>query len=160
MSELLRSVAFLASLSMCACGGDISPPSDTAVLDFFKQNRAEVYSFVQFCEENTDVRVIGESPGETTGAWSSAYPEDTAVESIRALMNKMNVKALSCTHDGSLPTTPLISVVIQLYRKGTSFSSTMSGIIFFTTDGSHIEDAQKRGELKSLGEQGWYMYSL
>ena len=113
---------------------DTMPPDEDIEILFTNKNDS-IKQLVEFCKsENTDI------------------------SEARRAFTDIGGEALMCTRDWSQQDFPLVSVTLPLYSSGLSVSGVSKGIKFIPIVSNNVKARVKSGELKKLGEDGWYIY--
>tara|TARA_R110000850_G_scaffold246338_2_gene371221 strand:- start:207 stop:719 length:513 start_codon:yes stop_codon:yes gene_type:complete len=137
---------------------DTMPPDEDIEILFTNKNDS-IKQLVEFCKSNPSVKWLGtESTGIDLSTVLAFKPENTDISEARRAFTDIGGEALMCTRDWSQQDFPLVSVTLPLYSSGLSVSGVSKGIKFIPIVSNNVKARVKSGELKKLGEDGWYIY--
>lgn len=135
-------------------------PSDEEMKIFFFENMPDILSVRDFCMNNLGVKWLGIESGDVEVAGSvKATPDVELLHEVRESLKFLGAEVLICTRDWSLPSIPLVSVVLPLYSSGLSVSGSRKGYRYIVNLNASVKAKIQSGELIVLGEKGWYIYS-
>lgn len=152
----------LASLSGCdtkSLGGNNSLPTDASIKNLYLNNKNSINSLVEFCISNPSVKWLGVGLMDIElSTIMSLKPDSATVNKAKESLSDVGAESLMCTRDWGEPDYPLVSVTMPLYGSGISVSGVSKGIRFFPNISDYVQAKVKDGELKILGDDGWYIY--
>ncbi|MDG5499643.1 hypothetical protein [Marinobacter sp. BGYM27] len=158
--ERLRGLIVLLMMVLVGCDAFSSAPSDSSVKYLYQKNHSVLNGFVEFCRNNPGVKWLSDGRDEIDlSTLLSAKPDPAVLSGIRNDLSNVGALSLSCTRDWSMTNYPLVAVTVPLYGVGVSVSGSSKGIMHFAHVSEFVQRKTEKGELKSLGEEGWYIYS-
>ncbi len=133
--------------------------SDENIEALFENKNDSIKKLFEFCKSNPSVKWLGtESTGIDISTALDLKPDNTDISEARRAFSDIGGEALMCTRDWSQQDFPLVSVTLPLYGSGLSVSGVSKGIKFIPIFSKNVQARVKSGELKNLGEEGWYIY--
>ena len=152
----------LAPLSGCDAeklGVSDSLPPDESIEDLYLNNKSSIRGLVEFCTSSPSVKWLGVKPADIELSTAlNSKPDSAAVSKAKKSLSDIGAESLMCTRNWGEPDYPLVSVTVPLYGAGISVSGVSKGIRFFANVSDYVQVRVKAGELKSLGDDGWYIY--
>lgn len=153
-------LVFLLLSFLTGCYAYNSLPTDTDIENAYFNNNSSFNALVGFCNKNPSVKWLGIKPEDID--LSSALdlePDITSVIRAQETLLEVGSKTLMCTRDwGGEADYPLVAVTVPLYSIGISVSGVSKGIKFISRENIYVKARIESGELKSLGDDGWYIY--
>jgi hypothetical protein len=143
---------------LAACGSE-SLPTDADIEDLYFNNKSAVEGLVDFCISNPGVKWLGVKPEaiDLSTAYNSKL-DNVAVLKAQKKLADIGAVSLFCTRNWGELDYPLVSVTVPLYGAGISVSGVSKGIKFIFKNSGHVQAKVKSGKLKSLGDDGWYIF--
>lgn len=155
-------LVLLAPLSGCDASkldGSDSLLPDASIEDLYLNNKSSIKALVEFCTSSPSVKWLGVKPTDMElSTVLSSKPDSAAVNKAKKTLSDVGAESLMCTRDWGEADYPLVSVTVPLYGAGISVSGVSKGIRFFSNVSDYVQARIKAGELKSLGDEGWYIY--
>jgi hypothetical protein len=140
-------------------GGSDSLLSDVSIEELYFSNKDAVKSLVDFCVSNPSVKWLGvNSERVSLSTVLNLKPDIAAVIEARNTVANIGGQSLVCSRNWQDLDYPLLAVMVSLDNIGISVSGSSKGIIYFFKFGDHVDSMIKTGSLKSLGDEGWYIY--
>lgn len=160
-SKPMRILVLISFIILIGCGrgNNGAVPTDGEVEVFYKSNVVKLTSFVQFCADHKSVKWVGQNLHDIDIALhdNDAVPEET-LKQLHRKMQELEVESFSCSRNWSERGHPLISVTIPLYTIGLSVSGSSKGLKYLTENAQSVQSRVDTGELRAIGDGGWYIF--
>ena len=156
----MRSIYTLAAIfSLTACTPD--PPSDEKLTKVFMANERRFVEAEQLCFTRKDIRSISLESNKyrvrtETGEGTLSQIEENQ---ITGFLRDMALLQMNCLWLYSEGHGKLVHVSFSAYATGLSVSGRSKSIDHvFLADKAWENEAAKRGELRALPKEGWFIY--
>lgn len=156
---------------VCVCvfimfGCDMSrlpPPTDEAIIAFYKKYSDELIEVVALCEKNTEIKQIW-IDDEKVSFYNKKEPTADAiagVAEIRAIISKLDIFTVQCSRSYK-EALHFRGASFTLYAEGLSISGAAKGIDYDTpwslSHSPYLQELIDSGGLKKINENGWFIF--
>lgn len=156
----MRSIYTLAAIfSLAACTP--SPPSDEKLTKVFTAYEQRFFEVEQLCFTRKDIRSISIEDGKYRVRTESGVGTLSQVEENQAIgfLKDTALLQMNCLWIYSQGRGELVGISFLAYATGLSVSGRSKSIDHvFSADKSWENDAAKRGELRALPNESWFIY--
>ena len=156
----MRSIYILAAIfSLAACAPN--PPSDAELTKIFTDHEQQFYEAEQLCFTRKDIRSISIEDGKyqvrtESGVGILSHAEE---KQVTGFLRDTALLQMNCLWLYSQGHGELVGISFLAYATGLSVSGRSKSIDHvFPTNKAWKNDAAKRGELRALPRENWFIY--